>query len=72
MNYLFVGFGQETQQFKERAIRKALSCSQPAAALKLIKRVGVDLNKESAKLKGMKGEIDAVLKGIKEEIEEEE
>jgi hypothetical protein len=53
---LFVGFGQEVQQFKPKAIRKALNCSRPADALRLIKRLGVDLKKEGAKM-GVEEEI---------------
>jgi endonuclease-3 len=56
VNVLFVGFGQEVQQFKPKAIRKALNCSRPADALRLIKRLGVDLKKEGAKM-GVEEEI---------------
>ena len=49
INYIFVGFGQESQQYKERALRKALDCSRPGDALRLLKRVGVDVIKVGGK-----------------------
>jgi endonuclease-3 len=62
VNVLWVGFGQEVQQFKPKAIRKALECSRPAEALRLIKRLGVDLKKEGAKM-GVEEEIKQAMKG---------
>jgi endonuclease III len=68
VNLLWVGFGQEVQQFKPKILRKALDCSQPVAALKLLKRCGLDYAKEGKKL-GMEDEISALLKGSKESSE---
>ena len=42
INYLFVGFGQEAQQQKEKILLKAIRCSRPKEAINLLKRVGVD------------------------------
>ena len=61
VNLLWVGFGQECQQFKPKVIRKALECSRPADALRLLKRLGVDLKKEGAKI-GMEEEIKQAMK----------
>jgi len=60
MNVLWVGLGQESQQCKERILRKALACSQPFDALKLLERVGVNLIKEGKKY-GLEDEIQAAL-----------
>lgn len=49
INLLWVGFGQEVQQFKPKLLEKALSCSRPLEALRLIKRLGLDYTKEAAK-----------------------
>jgi len=49
VNMLWVGFGQESQQQKEKILKKALACSRPVEALGLLKRVGVDLKKEGKK-----------------------
>lgn len=56
VNLLWVGFGQEVQQFKPKILRKALDCSRPAAALRLLKRCGLDYTKEGTKL-GLDDEI---------------
>ena len=61
VNLLWVGMGQEVQQFKPKIIRKALDCSQPKEALKLVKQLGLDYIKEGKKL-GLTGEIQTVLK----------
>lgn len=61
VNLLWVGFGQEVQQFKPKMLRKALDSSRPKDALKLINRLGLDYRKEGEKL-GWKEEIDSVLK----------
>jgi endonuclease III len=68
INVLFVGFGQESQQQKEKILRKALVCSQPREALLLLKRVGLDYVKEGKKYK-LTEEIQAVMKKspVKEE-----
>jgi endonuclease III len=50
VNVLWVGLGQEVQQFKPKIIEKALKCSRPADALRLLKRLGVDIKKEGEKL----------------------
>jgi hypothetical protein len=50
VNLLWVGFGQEVQQFKPKILRKALDCSRPAEALRLLKRCGLDYHKEGKKL----------------------
>jgi endonuclease III len=50
VNILWVGFGQEVQQFKPKILRKALDCSRPAEALRLLKRCGLDYRKEGKKL----------------------
>ena len=62
VNVLWVGFGQEVQQFKPKVIRKALDCSRPADALRLLKRLGVDLKKEGEKM-GVEEEIKHAMKG---------
>jgi endonuclease III len=61
INYLWVGFGQEVQQFKPKMLQKALECSRPVDALKLIKQLGLDYKKEGSKL-GFDEQIQAVLK----------
>jgi len=61
VNALFVGFGQETQQQKGKILKKALACSRPNDALRLIKRVGVDLKKEGKKF-GLENEINSILR----------
>ena len=45
VNLLWVGFGQEIQQEKGKILRKALDCSRPVDALRLLKRCGLDYNK---------------------------
>ena len=60
VNLLWVGFGQEVQQFKPKILRKALDCSRPADALKLLKRCGLDYRREGTKL-GLEDEIAKVL-----------
>ena len=56
LNALFVGFGQESQQQKEKILKKALVCSRPKDALLLLSKVGVDLKKEGEKF-GLQSEI---------------
>jgi endonuclease III len=56
VNLLWVGFGQEVQQQKPKVLRKALDCSRPSEALRLLKRCGLDYSKEGAKL-GLEDEI---------------
>jgi len=64
VNYLWVGFGQELQQQKEKTLRKALSCSKPVDALELLKRLGMDCNKWGKKY-GLVEEINMALKADK-------
>jgi endonuclease-3 len=56
INYLWVGFGQEVQQQKEKMLRKCLSCSSPKEALSLVKRLRLDVTKE-AKRFGLEDDI---------------
>lgn len=68
VNALWVGFGQETQQQKEKILRKALNSSRSKEALKLLQKVGVDLKKESIKF-GLADEVQKVMRqtgGIEE------
>lgn len=51
VNYLWVGFGQEVQQFKPKILMKAVTkCSRPYEALKLLKKVGVNVTAEADKI----------------------
>jgi len=59
VNMLWVGFGQESQQQKEKILNKALACSKPIEALDLLKKVGVDLKKEGKKF-GLEERIEGV------------
>ena len=61
VNLLWVGFGQEVQQYKAKMLRKALDSTRPKNALKLVNRLGLDYRKEGEKL-GLKEEIAAALK----------
>ncbi len=56
INMLWVGFGQESQQQKEKILKKALASSKPVEALGLLKKVGLDINKEAKKY-GLEEEI---------------
>ena len=49
VNMLWVGFGQESQQQKEKILVKALNSSRPIEALGLLKKVGLDVKKEAKK-----------------------
>ena len=60
VNVLWVGVGQETQQQKEKIIKKAIASSRPADSLKLIRKLGVDLTKEGKRF-GLEDEIKAAL-----------
>ena len=60
VNYLWVGFGQEVQQQKEKSLRKALACSSPKDALRLMKKLKLDVKKEG-KRHGLEEEINKVL-----------
>lgn len=59
VNLLWVGFGQEVQQEKPKMLRKAIDCSRPHEALKLLQRCGMDVRKEAAK-GGWTEEINAI------------
>ena len=61
VNVLWVGFGQETQQQKEKMLRKALACSSPREALRIVQRVRLDVKKE-AKRFGLEEEIERAMK----------
>jgi hypothetical protein len=56
VNVLWVGFGQEVQQQKEKVLRKALGCSAPGEALRLIQKLRLDVKKEGKKF-GLEEEI---------------
>lgn len=60
VNLLWVGFGQEVQQYPAKILRKSLQCSRPVDALKLLKRCGLDYRKEGKK-HGLEEEIAAAL-----------
>jgi endonuclease-3 len=60
VNYLWVGFGQETQQQKEKVLRKAIACSAPGEALRLMKKLKLDVLKEGKKF-GLEDEIQNAL-----------
>jgi len=49
VNLVWVGFGQETQQQAGKVLGKVLACSQPREALRLVKRLGMDVNKVAKK-----------------------
>jgi endonuclease III len=50
VNLLLVGFGQEIQTEKAKLLQKCLACSDSKAALALVARCGLDVDKELAKL----------------------
>jgi endonuclease-3 len=60
VNLLWAGMGQEVQLCKPKLLRKALDCSRPKEALKLVKQLGLDYIKEGKKL-GWTEDIQAVL-----------
>jgi len=60
INVLWVGFGQESQQQKEKMLRKALECSSPKEALKLVQKCGLDVKKEAKRY-----DLEDVVKSIK-------
>jgi len=62
INVLWVGFGQEVQQQKEKSLRKALACSSPREALGLVQKLRLDVKKE-AKRFGLEEELNKVLNG---------
>ena len=71
INLLWVGFGQETQQQKEKSLKKALACSSPREALKLMKRgCNLDVVAESKKF-GLHEEVKEAMKGGRKGEEED-
>ena len=60
INALWVGFGQEVQQQKEKSLRKALACSAPGEALRLMKKLRLDVVKEGKRF-GLEAEIKSAL-----------
>ena len=60
VNLLWVGFGQEVQQDAPKILRKALDCSRPVDALKLLNGCGMDYRKVGKKA-GLEEEIARVL-----------
>jgi len=60
VNLLWVGFGQEVQQEKEKILKKALACSQPKQALRLLQRCGMDVRKEGRRY-GLEEKVGGVL-----------
>jgi hypothetical protein len=60
VNLLWVGFGQEVTQQKEKMLRKILQCSKPKEALALVKKLRLDVKKE-AKRFGMEEDIKKAL-----------
>ena len=60
VNYIWVGFGQEVQQQKEKMLRKCLASSSPRDALNLVKKLRLDVKKE-AKRFGLDDEIRRVM-----------
>ena len=47
VNLLWVGFGQEVQQERQKVLEKALDCSKPYQALQLLKRCGMNVRREA-------------------------
>jgi endonuclease-3 len=60
VNVLWVGFGQEVQQQKEKVLRKAIGCSAPGEALRLMKRLQMDVLKEGKRF-GLEEDIKKAL-----------
>lgn len=50
VNVILVGLGQEVQTEKAKLLRKALACSDPPRALELIATLGVDVERERARV----------------------
>ena len=62
INYIWVGFGQEVQQQKEKMLRKCVGCSSPQEALGLVKKLRLDVKKEAKKF-GLEDNIRSVMNG---------
>ena len=60
INYLFVGLGQQAQQQKEVILKKAIQCSQPYEALRLLKKLQLDYVKEAKKF-GLVDEVNVIM-----------
>ena len=60
INYIWVGFGQEVQQQKEKMLRKCVASSSPREALGLVKKLGLDVQKE-AKRFGLEDDVKSVM-----------
>jgi len=60
VNLVWVGFGQEVQQFQDKLLRKCLDCSKPKEALKLVQKLGLDYRKVGMKM-GCMTEIETIL-----------
>lgn len=58
VNLLWVGFGQESTQQKQKMLRKALECSRPREAVRLLKRLGMNVHQEAAKMDCKQSESD--------------
>jgi endonuclease-3 len=63
VNLIWVGFGQEIQQQKEKSLRKALSCNRPIQALTLLKQLDFPISKEAKKY-GLEEEVSNVMNDI--------
>ena len=50
INLLWVGFGQEVQQERQKVLRKALLCDHPSEALSLLRAVDFDVSREWNKM----------------------
>lgn len=61
VNLLWVGFGQEVQQQKEKILRKVLQCSTPKEGIALLKILHFDVGKE-AKRFGLEMDLEKVMK----------
>ena len=60
VNYIWVGFGQEVQQQKEKMLRKCLESSSPREALALVKKLRLDVKKEARRF-GLEDDIKRVM-----------
>merc|ERR1712224_221858 len=49
INLIWVGMGQELQTEKPKLINKCLKCSDPAQALRLLRKLGLDVKREAGK-----------------------
>ena len=49
MNLVWVGMGQELREERPKLLEKAVNCSDPKAAVKLLRKFGIDVKKEAEK-----------------------